>query len=304
MIKKISLSILLCVLLLNAESNQKPESDQKAEAFKDKYLKNKETGAKDFKFESKMDSNFDAKKFADINATKQLEGFDYNKKDEQQAKNIADQINSEIRSAEYEKKVKDYEEYILEDKGMNLQQHGGQYNNYYDKAGSQGATYKNQYLGQNERLIIAISSSVPKSTIRNYFESLENVNQDVMFILNGFVGNDPKYIMPTIKYIEDLLVIDQEKEKGYAFRVDINPKLFSKYNIEQAPAVIFIKNYDPYDEISGNAFIENKKNNEEVYVSYGDAGIEHVLKKINQKAKSEGLKKMIKNLRKGFFDEN
>jgi hypothetical protein len=39
-------------------------------------------------------------------------------------------------------------------------------------------------------------------------------------------------------------------------------------------------------------------------VSYGDAGIEYVLKKINQKAKSKGLEKMIKNLNKGFFDEN
>ena len=252
-----------------------------------------------------MDQNFDAKKFADINTTKQLDGFDYNRKDEEQAKVIAGEINTNIRSEEYGKKIKEHEDYILKDKGMNLQQHGGQFNNYYEKGDhTQGATYSNQHLARDERLIIAISSSVPKATIRNYFESLENVNQDVMFILNGFVGNDPKYIMPTIKYIEDLLIIDKEKEKGYAFRVDINPKLFAKYDIKQAPAVIFVKNYDPYDEISGNAFIEGKKNNEEVYVSYGDAGIEYVLKKINQKAKSKGLEKMIKNLNKGFFDEN
>lgn len=299
MIKPIILSCLLCATLLQAEHNQ-----SKDEIFRDKYLKNKPSGISGFKFDKNMDKNIDAKKFADINASKELDDFTYNTKDQSKAKQIANSINSNIRSQDYQREVKKYEDYILEDKGMGLKKYTGQYSKHLDNPSEQAAMYKNQYLESDERLIIAISSSVPKQTILNYFESLSNVNQDVMFILRGFVGNNPKFIMPTINYIQDLLVKDIEKEEAYEFRVDVNPKIFEKYNLQNVPAVIFVKNYDPYDEISGNTFIPNKENQEEAFVAYGDIGIEGVLRKINKKAKSKGLEKLIENLNKGFFDEN
>ena len=92
-------------------------------------------------------------------------------------------------------------------------------------------------------------------------------------------------------------------QKYYKFKVDINPKVFMKYNIDKVPAVIFVKNYNPLIEISGVSYkeLQSKKNIEDVYISYGDSDILYVLNKINKKAKSKGLKNFIKSVNKNFF---
>jgi hypothetical protein len=71
------------------------------------------------------------------------------------------------------------------------------------------------------------------------------------------------------------------------------------------PAVIFVKNYNPYSEIQGNAQMMGKDglSDEEVFIAYGDSNIKYVLEKINKKAHSKGLEELIKNINKGFFNE-
>ena len=71
--------------------------------------------------------------------------------------------------------------------------------------------------------------------------------------------------------------------------------------MSEVPAVIFVKNYNPFSEIQGNAV--ETESNEEVFISYGDSRINYVLEKINKEAKSEGLENLIKEINKGFFNE-
>ncbi len=72
-----------------------------------------------------------------------------------------------------------------------------------------------------------------------------------------------------------------------------------------SPAIVFVKNYNPYSEIQGNTQSGelNGLNTEEVYIAYGDSNIKYVLEKINKEAKSKGLSNLIKHLSKGYFND-
>lgn len=228
------------------------------------------------------------------------------------AEAIADSINKQVRSDNFKTEVNQYKNYILNDEELNLKKKMGKHADYAQDIlnnKTEGALYQNKYLAHDERLVIAISSSMPEQTIKNYMSSLSGVDTDVLFVLNGFINNDPTKAMPTMKFVKKLLTKKEgtstEKEETYSFRVDINPKMFNKYQIEKVPAVIFVKNYNPYSEIQGNVESNelNGLSNENVFISYGDSSVKHVLGKINRKAKSATLEKLIKNINKGFFDE-
>ncbi len=244
----------------------------------------------------------------DINNTSYKIDLSSNK-NKHQAKEIADRINRDARSQEFQSKVDANKQHILYDKQLGFQNKMGSYANLANSIVDRkykDVPYSNEYLNHNERIIIAISSSVPKETIKNYFDSLSEVPQDISFVMNGFIGNDIKYALPTINYIKELLEkrnVSSKKniEDRYLFKIDINPKIFMKYNLTNVPAVIYIKNYNPYDEIQGNTYTGKETDKEEVWIAYGDSNVEYVLEKINKEAKSKGLAKLLKNINKGFF---
>ena len=251
----------------------------------------------------------------DLNNTSYDINLTISNKVKDEAEQIAGQIDKGARSKEFKQKVNEYEEYILNDKDFGFREEINKYPSLMEKlqGGNEkyvGTNYKNNYLAHDERLIIAISSSVPMETVKNYFDSLTEVYTDVVFVLNGLIDNDVQKIRPTVEYTTQLLKkrnlnTNNAEQDRYLFRVDINPKIFTKYSLEKVPAVIFVKNYNPYSEIQGNAQIDGEDGiaEEDVYIAYGDSNIKYVLEKINKKAQSKGLDTIIKNINKGFFHE-
>lgn len=251
----------------------------------------------------------------DLNNTSYDINLTISNKVKDEAEQIAGQIDKGARSKEFKQKVNEYEEYILNDKDLSFREEINKYPSLMEKlqGGNEkyvGTNYKNNYLAHDERLIIAISSSVPMETVKNYFDSLTEVYTDVVFVLNGLIDNDVQKIRPTVEYTTQLLKkrnlnTNNAEQDRYLFRVDINPKIFTKYSLEKVPAVIFVKNYNPYSEIQGNAQIDGEDGiaEEDVYIAYGDSNIKYVLEKINKKAQSKGLDTIIKNINKGFFHE-
>ena len=290
---------LLCSLILISYMN----ADTDKELFIDKYMKQDKT--EQYKrdaesFRKNLSTDVDIKKMSGKDLDTKLDTTIKKNPNVKDATKIAEEINGLIKSSEYKKKVTEYKDYILKDKELNFQEKMGDYSKEIKK--SPKKAYRNKFLASDERVIIAISESIPEEVIKNYFKSLGENYDDVLFVLNGFIGNNPKKIMPTLKYVNELLMKDNKNEKDkYLFRVDVNPKIFSKYNLTEVPVIIFVKNYNPYMEIQGNG--NDDKSNEEVYASYGDSNIKYVLEKINKDAKSNGLTKLIKNIQKGFFDE-
>jgi hypothetical protein len=318
--------ILLCSILVTSgllALSDDENSSVKTDKFMNKYVK---TDSKSYKYgestlsdstRNKLSENVDLSEIAKANK-------EHNKSEyridlttshsmEEQAKRIANSVNTQARSTEANKKVHDYEDYLLYDKQLGFQKAMGIYAKDANTAKENkyaGVSYYNQYLAQDERLLIAISSSIPNDAVKNYFDSLTEVYTDVTFVMNGFVGNNPKYVQPTLNYTYELLEQRNKNTKNaannrYFFRVDVNPKIFSKYSLKNVPAIVFVKNYNPYSEIQGNTQSGelNGLNTEEVYIAYGDSNIKYVLEKINKKAKSKGLSNLIKHLSKGYFND-
>jgi len=226
---------------------------------------------------------------------------------DEQAKEVSDYV----RTNKFQKGVAENEKYILYDKSIDWSKYTGKYKKYtkdiiqqLTKNNSPLISH-NRFLNPNEKLFIVISSSLKKQTIRNYFKMLENVNTDVTFVLRGVIGS-PKKIMPTIKYINSLLVKDpnknpRDKKNRYSFNIEINPKITRRYDIEAVPAVVFIKNYNPIVE-EYKSVIGKPDQNEKVYIAYGEVSIDYALKKINKKAKSKGIERLLKGMNKSFFN--
>lgn len=298
--KIIFYSIALCTLLYSDNTDK--------EVFIEKYInkddyKTNQLQAEEYRKNISKDVNIkeiSKKEHKEIDTTLEIN------KNNAEANKIAENINSDIKSIEFQKKVEANKDYIFKDKDLNFDEKMGNYKK--EIASEKKVNYKNKFLNSDERLIIAISSSIPEEVIKNYFKSMGDNYEDVLFVMNGFIGNDPKKIMPTLEYISKLLNKDdlskdiKDKNK-YLFRVDINPKLFAKYNINEVPAVIFIKNYNPFLEIQGNGAEQEQNSDEQVFISYGDSSLRYALEQINKKAKSDGLNRIIKNFSKGFLNE-
>lgn len=148
---------------------------------------------------------------------------------------------------------------------------------------------------QKERIFIAISSSMPDIAIREYFKQLDGIS-GVEFVFRGIVGDDIRYIQPTLKYIRYLMKknpnIKNDEDNLYRVDIQINPKVFRKYNIQKVPALIYIKNYDSSLE-EAKPLEEANNTKEEVWIEYGLISPFYVLNKINKVAKSKWVNSIL-----------
>jgi len=207
--------------------------------------------------------------------------------------NEAKQIQVHQESKSFQKKVLENEDYLLYDKKINWQQYLGKYKNnsnqiiksLKEKGSVSSNISSNKYLKQNEKIFIIISSSISKNILKNYFEMLQNVNTDVTFVLRGSIGGIKK-IMPTLNWIKEITT--KQDNTRYEYNVIIEPRIVSKYKVKRVPAVLYIKDYD--------SSYTKEVYNEEYYIYYGAVDVDYVLEKINIDVKSDGLKKLIKNI--------
>ncbi len=207
--------------------------------------------------------------------------------------NEAREIDSKVKSKDFQKEIIENENYLLYDKKINWQQHLGQYKNrtntaleqLKDKGTISSEISSNQFLEHNEKIFIIISSSIPKHILKNYFETLQKVNTDVTFVLRGTIDGVKK-IKPTLDWIQDILT--KNDNTRYEYNIIIEPRIVSKYNIKQVPAVLYVKNYNPsYTE---------KSIDEEHYIYYGTVDIGYALEKINDDVKSFGIEKILSKI--------
>jgi len=308
--KKILIFSSLVVVSLFAEMN-------KTKLFQEKYLSNLEN------MKSQIDVDTLAKKSKDVDLQKFRKLLDTNKTKiekkygvvfkksnyEVAAKKEASNIYNITKTNKFHNEIKQSEDYILFDKqGFNYQKYLGKYQNIAKNVikASDGKGYisQNRFLNKDEKLYMIISSSMPTQTIKNYFKEIQPVNTDITFVMRGTIGGIHK-IKPTLKWLNNIVVIDsnknpQDKKNRYQINLEINPKVTRRYNIQRVPALIYIQNFNPIIEMQ-QPMPKDDDNKEKVYIAYGDSNIEHSLQKINQKAKSKGIKRFLKSMKQGFF---
>lgn len=125
------------------------------------------------------------------------------------------------------------------------------------------------------RIYIMISQSVPLNVIRTYAKVISETKINAIFVMRGFVESGHK-LMPTFEYIWSILKKDPSCSISmgsspcplYDAGVIIDPRLFTTYNIQEVPAIVYVETQD-----------ENVSN-ENVYVVYGDVALDYALDKI------------------------
>jgi len=178
-------------------------------------------------------------------------------------------------------------------------------NNYYKDF--KGLTRKGK-LSSRERLYVFISSSIPKETLRTYSEMIGKMRDpNVVMVFRGFIGG-AKYIKPTASFITSLLVVDPScnplKERCETFRTNIiiDPILFSKYNIQQVPAFVYV----PVITVNDIQMSEGLESNIQVAdhdVIYGAVNLEYVLEALHKENNSKGIEALLAALKEGFYNK-
>ena len=162
-----------------------------------------------------------------------------------------------------------------------------------------------QSLGQYSYLYIFISSSLPENTIRAYVQDVALLNeQNTIIILRGMIGQ-PAKLKETAKYIKKIIQKDPECEKKckvYKVRFAIDPALFGKYNITEAPAFVYDRNVKTMRQNTGND--TEDKSVGEFYKLKGDVSIEYALEIFRRETKEKELEKLLGHLKVEYGTAN
>ncbi|WP_187648688.1 TrbC family F-type conjugative pilus assembly protein [Nitrosophilus labii] len=300
---------LTCIMLIASEDINKTE------LFMKKYLSKQRMETVRIDPEELRKNSLDLnltqfKKLKDMNASEIKRKYNISFGKSNAAEEYAKEVNNYVKSKKFQKGVVANQNYILYDKSIDWSKYAGKYSVQTKEIMEQLAKDNspllstNKYLEPNEKIFIVISSSLPDATIKNYFKMLEPVNTDVTFVLRGVIGS-PKKIMPTINYINKLLIKDENGDKSdiknrYQFNIEINPKITRRFDVEAVPAVLFIKNYNPVVQ-QYKSTIGSPDPDELYWIAYGEASVNYTLKKINEKAKSKGIERLLKAMNKSFY---
>ncbi len=210
-----------------------------------------------------------------------VENIKQDKEYKKKAAAVAEKTNEYFNSQEFQERlsaqVKKLEESVF--KGARPQNKRGESDLTVNASGG-------------ETIYLFISSSIPKSTLRNYFADISSTRSPgVHAVMRGLIGGMKK-IGPTLEFISGVSVkevgcdIAEGECEMNRVNVQINPQLFKQYNVTSAPAVVYA--------LSGG---------EDFLAVYGDVPLSFALEKINARVKSEWISSLLTRIKGGFFEK-
>ena len=165
-------------------------------------------------------------------------------------------------------------------------------------------------LPVDERIYIFISSSMPAATLRNYAAALDKINDpNISMVLRGFV-NGMKLFKPTLDFVSSTITKDascdlsDKKCNAYNAAINIDPMLFSKYQITTVPAITYVQGVNMLDATMSEGKTDNLTGSQESYTVYGDVSLVYALEQIRKETKAEGITKILRRLQGGYYDQN
>ena len=223
------------------------------------------------------------------------------------AEKIAEDANKYYKSETFQSKLDQEKERIKRlmeaDSPSGRTGRDGKASAYY-KDYEQGE--KKASLGNDERLYVFISSSVPVHILRRYAIALNQLKDpNVIMVMRGFV-NGAKKIKPTIDFISSIIT----KKDGCDYlkkecdilpvKIIVDPMIFSKYGINKVPSFVYAKGVSVIDFEMSEGLEENVSLSNYYSVS-GDAGLDYVLETFLSETKSKTIEGLLYALRKGYY---
>lgn len=157
-----------------------------------------------------------------------------------------------------------------------------------------------QLFRQDERLYIFMSSSVPDRVWSQYARQIHaaKTGSSVVFVLRGCIGGCAK-VMPTIKYIQKILMDDGSVPNGLSVQVWIDPLLFRTYGIDQVPTMVYAAGVSLINTGSSEGYQGNWNSAPRTVKSRGDWALEHHLTQLIQGGAP--LQPFLDKLSQGFY---
>lgn len=142
-------------------------------------------------------------------------------------------------------------------------------------------------LPATEKIYLFFSSSVPEATIQPYIAAIAGTGDpNVIPVLRGFLKGladmkaSAEFFKRILKKDPDCRdeIHPQKICQRFQVGIKVNPLLFTQYGITRVPAVVYARQTD-------------------AFIIQGDAGLDFLLERINQEAKSTTLVSLIKTMR-------
>ena len=164
-------------------------------------------------------------------------------------------------------------------------------------------------LAGSEKIYLFISSSIPLSTLRTYVRNLDTLNDpNIVMVLRGFI-NGMQLVRPTLEFLERLLVKDKDCRLSdgkqcdvYQANIQIDPLVFRKFNIQQVPALAYVKNIKTIDAQQSMGKDGNLAEESEAVVVYGDVALDYALEQMFNETGNLQIKKAVQKLRGDFYE--
>lgn len=157
-------------------------------------------------------------------------------------------------------------------------------------------------LNPGERIYIFISSSVPMETLRAYASSVDRIGErNIIMVMNGFVGGLKK-IKPTASFIQKVVQKDPSCDPNagrcdiFNSMVQIDPLVFSRYSIGEAPAFVYARQVKTLDAEMSEGDAKNSRVNDFLVVR-GDVSLAYALELFRRETQSSSLEGAIERLR-------
>jgi len=168
----------------------------------------------------------------------------------------------------------------------------------HERTSSDYSPYIKDIMSTNDKIYIFMSSSVPRKVWINYAKILmDHKLNNATMLLRGCIGGCEK-IKPTIKFFRDIV---ESQEPPLQANMHIDPLLFEKYKIKEAPCVVYAKNIDFINPelsqgLEHNILTEGKK-----YMSCGDWTLSYHFRLISEQSQDKEIKKLYNKLiRNGY----
>ena len=153
-------------------------------------------------------------------------------------------------------------------------------------------------LGEDERIYVFVSSSMPLQTIRNYTASIARFGDPkVMLVMRGFVSGVGK-IQPTVDLVGKVLQRDSACNPVTAGECEslpvpfgVDPLLFRRYDIDRVPAVVYARGVKAEDAGLSEGDDKNAVIGE-YWKAFGDASLEYIVEQMQGESGSESLLKL------------
>lgn len=151
-----------------------------------------------------------------------------------------------------------------------------------------------QKILNKTRIYIFMSKSVPVDIWHTYGELIYNKKlTNTSMVLRGCIGGNCTKISPTITFIKSIKQYDKNSVIDPDIMID--PLLFRKYQIEQAPCIVFADNIQ-IKETSISEGVDDNFNAQNIYKSCGVWDLNWHLQEIQKKANNENLEQIINYL--------